>query len=244
MSAKTSKANQYHISNIHINRNAISWETHILRASDISHAWIGPLLTKPYPIYRFLLLLFLMLTAHNLISIFAMTALLVIGSVLWVYSHRPRMAKPAVHLMLLSGHILSFTADDASLVNQFYDVVKLLPGRSMKSEFQFDADGNLEERSDEETEEPVSTIADISAISAPQNPLVGDLQKLYQSYSSKADATDEIKLLIHDTSALIETGDRDGIKTSFKKFVTLGMIQDCNELNLNSLIQEIKNSIY
>lgn len=162
-------------------------------------------------------------------------------SLVWVASLE---WKPLVHVMLSSGHVLSFTADDEALVMQFYDVVKRLVDGSMKTESRFDAEGILEIQMEETTEEPISKMENYPAISAPQNPLVEELQKLHQCYVSKTDLNREIMQLINDTGMDIKAGDLAKIKASYEKLVTLGVIQDCNELGLHSLIQEIKSHIY
>lgn len=196
MSMKLRK-HYFPIVNIYITPTFISWENHIVRASDISLVWVGsPVL------------------------------------------------KPSVHVMLRSGSLLSFAADDATLAMQFYDVVKQLVEGSMNTESRFDAEGILETHSEEKAEEPISTTENLPAISAPQNPLVEELQKLHQCYVSKIDLNREIMQLINDTVMDIKAGDLAKIKASYEKLVTLGVIQDCNELGLHSLIQEIKSHIY
>ena len=43
---------------------------------------------------------------------------------------------------------------------------------------------------------------------------------------------------------MTESGERSSLTAAYKKFVTLGLISDCNELGLDKIIQEIKASIY
>ena len=39
-------------------------------------------------------------------------------------------------------------------------------------------------------------------------------------------------------------GGPSGLTAAYKKFVTMGLISECNELGLDKIIQEIKASIY
>ena len=50
--------------------------------------------------------------------------------------------------------------------------------------------------------------------------------------------------LINEAASLIEKNDRVGLKSVFEKFISLGLINDCNELGLDSLLQEIRATIY
>ena len=51
-------------------------------------------------------------------------------------------------------------------------------------------------------------------------------------------------LNLMQTARLIETDDKEGLKSTLREFISQGLIGECNELGLDSLIQEIKNNIY
>ena len=71
-----------------------------------------------------------------------------------------------------------------------------------------------------------------------------ELQVLYENYTKKEDTDNEILAFLEELIGLTESGERSSLTAAYKKFVTLGLISDCNELGLDKIIQEIKASIY
>lgn len=244
MSTKISKLYKYAISNISIKGNLISWENHSVWISGITHLWIGRVPVKAFPTTPFLILLFIALSGHHIISIIAMTAALAIGSALWIYKRRRSNMVKQVNVRLHSGEILSFGADNEDSIIQFYNILKAAADKGNISETTFDEDGKIVEIPEETSNKKEAGIMEINVKNTVNEQLLSELQKLYQGYIKKTDANSEILQLINDAAKMIEANDREGLKAAFRKFVTLGLISDCNELSLDSLIQEIKSSIY
>lgn len=244
MSVKKNNVNQNIISNISINGNLISWEKNSVSISGISRIWIGNLPEEPFPVKTFLILLFITLSGQHYIAIMAMAAILALGSAMWLQAHRQDKTPENVNIQLISGDIFSFTSDNEDSRIQFYSSIKEAAESSNISEINFDSDGTIVKIAEEEPKAKAPGIMEISGRFSKNEKLVGELQKLYQSYTKKTDADSEILLLINDTARLLETDDRAGLKAFYQKFVTLGMIGDCNELGLDSLLQEIKSNLY
>lgn len=243
MAAKTKNKHLYNISDIHITNHTISWENHIVRVPEIARIWIGRIPSRPFPAKTLLILLFLTLSAPHPVSLLVMSVLLAIISVMMVRHLQPDNTGPQIHIGLRTGEILSFAADHETSATQFYDSLKQAAEGNIKSETIFDTEGNIKE-DDEEPLQQTPSVTDLSIMDVQQNPLINELQKLYQSIMKKTNVNSEILHLINEIANLLEAGNREGLKPVFEQFITLGLIGDCNELGLESLIQEIKSSLY
>lgn len=115
-------------------------------------------------------------------------------------------------------------------------------------------DKTKEEKTNEENTENIDNIESveisINQEDIPQQPaiineaLYLELQVLYTNYSQRTDANDENLLLIGQTARQIKNNDGAGIRESYEKFITQGLINDCNELGLSLLIEQIKVCIF
>lgn len=71
-----------------------------------------------------------------------------------------------------------------------------------------------------------------------------DLKRLYEYEKEKAAPNQSLLSLIRETIPAVEADNRQESKIKFAKFIETGLIQECNELGLNSLLKDIKSSIY
>ncbi|WP_125144214.1 DUF6232 family protein [Clostridium transplantifaecale] len=249
--AAQNKFYKYKVTQIDIKNNVITWENHTLPLSGISRIWADVLPKIPFPSGAAFILLFIALSGRSIESTLIMISVLAVGAAAWLLCHRSDNTERWINIELYSGEIYSLSTGSNDFIDQFYEALKesfgssTLPGR----EINFNTDGKI-----------VSAVKDVPAIEEPVNEspgimgisgqgtknsqLVSELQKLYQCYIKKTDADSEILNLINDAARLIDSNDQEGLKTSFKKFVLAGLINDCNDLGLDSLITEIRNSVY
>lgn len=241
MSGKNQET-QYKISNIQIKDGLISWENHMVRSSGISQVWLGELTVKPFPAELFLILLFIALAGTHVVC---MLIALAASAAVWLLYHRTGSAEKMVHMKLLDGDIISFSAHDEDSAAGFYEAVKSLTEDGTAAEILFDENGKAVKSSEEDTAKD-TTPAKVKTVSrnAVRGPLAQELQVLYENYSKKEDADSEILAFIDEMIGLTESGDRSSLTAAYKKFVTMGLISECNELGLDKIIQEIKASIY
>lgn len=235
--------NLYHISDIHITNRTLSWENHTLRVPGITRVWAGNIPPPPFPAKILLILLFLTLSSPRPINFLFMAVVLAAVSVVLLCLARPGKTGPQVHVEMESGTILSFFADEESTAGKFYESLKLAVSGHIGSEITIDSDGNITEIV-KEAPEHHSAVTEIPGKEVQQTPLLGELQKLSQSITKKSSENEELLHLIDETSNLVKKGDREGLKQVFEKFITSGLIGDCNELGLETLIQEIKGCLY
>lgn len=249
--AVQNKFYKYKVTEIGIKNDLITWENNALPLSGISRIWTGGLPQMPFPSGVALILLFIALSGPGIINMLVMLSILAVGAAAWLLHYRSGNTERWMNLELYSGEIYSLSTGSDNFVDQFYDALKdsfggiTPPGR----EINFNMDGKIVNIAKEEPvkEEPLKETPGIMGISSQDtknSQLVSELQKLYQSYIKKADTNSEILNLINDAARLIEANDQDGLKASFKKFVLAGLINDCNALGLDSLITEIRSSVY
>ncbi len=240
----------YKISHMKIEGNVLTWEDHALRISGISHVWAGPGPEQPFPVQSALILLFIALTSRSAAAAVAMLAILALCLGAWAIYCRSGKEASLLNIGLPSGAVYSFAAPDDSFGRQLSGILAGLMegGSDAVYDISFEGTGRITLQKPPEPEpEPEPKAANVMEANVPasQNArLLGELQKLYQRYSQKNDTGSEILELINETAGQFERNDRAAIKTSLTKFVTYGLINDCNELNLDTLLQEIKSSLY
>ena len=241
MSGKNQET-QYKISNIQIKDGLISWENHTVRSSGISQVWLGELTVKPFPAELFLILLFIALTGTHVVC---MLIALAASAAVWLLYHRTGGAEKMVHMKLLDGDVISFSAHDEDSIAEFYEAVKGLTEDGTALEILFDENGKAVKSSEEDAVKD-TTQAKVKTVnrSAASGPLTQELQVLYENYTKKEDTDNEILAFLEELIGLTESGERSSLTAAYKKFVTLGLISDCNQLGLDKIIQEIKASIY
>lgn len=242
--SEKNKIYQYPISNISIKDHLIRWDDHALWISGISRMWLGRMPEEPYPAVTCFLFLFLALSGQYAISMVIMGLLWAAGLAVWIFKRRAHGKKTGVCVQLHGGDILLFESEKEEVPARFYEALaNAVDGRNTV-EVLFDAAGGVVVSAAEEEPEKTTDIMELSDRSTVTHPLIGELKKLYVCHTQKLDTNSEILSLIDETARMLEAGDRSGVTESFKQFVTLGLISDCNELGLGSLIQEIKSSLY
>lgn len=251
MTVKMKQKSLFHISDIQITNLAISWENYTLRVPAITRIWVGNMPTRLVPAEILLILLFITLSSPRPVPFFAMAVFLTVITAMQFHPARPAKDELLVNIELDSGKSLSFLAYEEASAKQFYDTLKLAMNGAIESKITFDSNGAIETVSEEPVvytpvpaPEPTSSLTDISEKELQQTPLLGELQALYQSITKKTDANSELLNLIDITGQHAKTGNQEGLRQVFEQFVTLGLIGNCNELGLECLIREIKQSLY
>lgn len=242
MSAKN-RENKHLISNINIT-NLMIWEGHCVLTSEISRIWIGKLPPMPFPTKIFTILLFITLCSQHIIGLIAMLALLGLGAAMWFYKHSQSNSENQVHVKLHCGDTLSFSAKDEETLNKFYNALKESAKSDFTTELKFDTDGNVVKKAEKEVPRKTAGFLEIDVSELKNKKSIDELKKLYVGYRKKTETNREILQLIDHTAHLMMSDDHEGLNISFQKFVTLGLVSDCNQLGLDSLIEEIKNSLY
>ena len=106
----------------------------------------------------------------------------------------------------------------------------------------FLGDGKIIENTEIEKESS-SSIQNVMA-SGINEPIIRELQKLTLYYTKNSEINNEILSLIEKTIQSVNMNDKIEAKKLYSSFITMGLINDCNELGLNTLINEIKANIY
>lgn len=246
MTMKTNRQYKFNITHMWSKGSILSWDDYAVRISLISRIWVGPIPKKMFPIELAYILLFIALSNHQMVNIAWMLAVLVIGVLVWALYYWYGRNVVWVHMKLDSGELFSFQSSDAASVHKLYHYLCGLADGSSDADVQIDMDAddtmiNVDEIKEEE-EVPAGMA--IKAQVAQNGQLVTELQTLHQSYLEKSDLDSGILQLIDDVVHLVGSGDREELKSAFKKLVESGLIHDCNKLGLNALVQEIKSYIY
>lgn len=240
------KKHIFKISHMKIEENVISWEDHALRISGVSQVWAGPRPEQPFPFLPGLVLLFIALAGRQPADTAVMLALLALCMGIWAFRSRSRRNTKLVNLGLSTGEVYSFLSPNDGFGRRLCGTLAGLMGGNSPSAYDisFEGDGEITARMPEPESRPKATVLEAGIPAGKNGRLISELQKLYQCYTNKNNTGSEILDLINDTSRLIELNDKEGINASFAKFITLGLINDCNELGLDSLIQEIMTRLY
>lgn len=241
------KKHIFKISQMKIEGNVICWDDHALRISDISQVWAGPRPQQPFPGLPALVLLFIALAGRHPVDTVVMLVLLALCMGAWAFRSRSGRNTNLVNLGLSTGEFYSFVPPNDGFGRKLCRTLTELMEGSGPADYDisFQGDGEITARMPPEPEpEPRATVLEAGIPAGKNGQLISELQKLYQCYTNKNNAGSEILDLINDTSRLIERNDKEGIKAAFTKFITLGLINDCNELGLDSLIQEIMTMLY
>lgn len=240
----------YTVTHMKIDGKLLSWDDHALRISGISHIWAGSEPERPFPVQSALVLLFIALAAGRTAKTVVMLAILALYLGAWAVNRRSAKDNSLVHIGLTSGAVCSFVSPGGGFGREFIRTLTgLMEGNGAAGyEIRFEGDGQITLLTPPEPEPaPESKAANVMEANLPAGPsgrLAGELQKLYQRYIQKNDTGSEILDLINETAGQFARNDKEGINACLTKFVTFGLVNDCNELGLDSLIQEIKNSLY
>lgn len=241
---------EYNISRMMIRGDVLSWEGHALRIQGISRIWVGEAPKKPFPRTMVFIGLLLALSGVRVVNTALMLVLLAVYLLLCGIPRKQGTSAGGtdhVNLELVSGEIYSFAAGSEAFAGKLYETLKQLleaGGDSPHYEIMFEDGGEIIDRDREDRQEKMPGMMEAEQADAPGGKLAGELKKLYECYTAKADTDGEILSLINETGNMVKKNDREGLKSAFGRFVTSGLINDCNELGLDSLLQEIRMMIY
>ncbi|WP_313257643.1 hypothetical protein [Lacrimispora sp.] len=234
-------------STITIEENTIRWENHMIKTANISHIWMGNCSDKPFPFHFVLILLLIALSGTSPASIIGILLALILYPAAWFYWNRKRESSIGINFEISSGKIYSFVCNNKEFTLQAYDLISnLLSKRNTTSSLQisFLGDGKIIDNSEAE-KEPSSSIQVVNVMASGINePIIRELQKLSLHYTKNSEINNEILSLIEKTIQSINMNDKIEAKKFYSSFITMGLINDCNELGLNALINEIKANIY
>lgn len=241
----------FKLSHMKIEGNVISWEDHALRISRISQVWSGPRPPQPFPVRSAMILLFIALAARRTGDTAVMLAILALSLLVWAFCRRSGRNTRLVNLGLSTGEVYSFVPANEDFSRQLcLTLTGLLAGNGPADyEISFQGDGAITARKPPEPETepeagPQPTVLEADLPAGKDGQLISELQKLYRCYTNKNSTGSQILDLINDTSRLIKLNDKEGVKAAFTKFITLGLVNDCNELGLDSLLREIMTVLY
>lgn len=245
------KVKEYQISRMTIEKNVISWEGNAVRLPGVVRIWVGTMPKRTFPMRMVLILLMIALSGERLVNMAAMLAILGIYiAVQFMPRKQPDKGKGEnnhVNLELCNGRVYSFASGDEAFAARFYEVLEnLLEDDTGDSHYDivFENGGEIINYGEQEESEAPSSVMEIRVSEGQGAQIVQELRKLYTSYTKKTDSDSEVLSLINEAAGFIEKGDKPGLKAAYEKFVTLGLINDCNELSLDSLLQEIRATIY
>uniref|UniRef100_UPI0006CF6164 hypothetical protein n=1 Tax=Clostridium sp. NkU-1 TaxID=1095009 RepID=UPI0006CF6164 len=218
----------------------------MIKTENISHVWMGSCPDKPFPVRFVLILLLIALSGSSPASIIGILLALILYPIAWFYWNRKQERFIGINFEISSGKIYSFvctnkeftlqpTTDQRSYFKKQY-------GSSLQISFL--GDGKIIDNSEAE-KEPSSGDQMMNVMtSAINEPIIRELQKLAMHYTKNSEINNEILSLIEKTIQSLNMNDKNEAKKFFSSFVTMGLINDCNELGLNALIDEIKANIY
>lgn len=232
-------------STITIEENTLRWENHMIKTANISHIWMGSCSDKTFPYHFVLILLLIALSGSSPASIIGILLALILYPIAWFYWHRKQESSIGINFEISSGVIYSFVCNNEEFTLQAYDLIsKLISKRNTDSRLQisFLGDGKIIDNTETEKESS-SSIQNVMA-SGINEPIIRELQKLTLYYTKNSEINNEILSLIEKTIQSVNMNDKIEAKKFYSSFITMGLINDCNELGLNTLINEIKANIY
>ncbi|WP_349948477.1 hypothetical protein ABFV83_08595 [Lacrimispora sp. BS-2] len=234
-------------STITIEKNTIRWDNHMIKTANISHIWMGSCAEKPFPFHFVLILLLIALSGSSPASIIGILLALILYPIAWFYWNRKQESFIGINFEISSGKVYSFICTNKEFTLQAYDLISdLISKNSTGSSLQisFLGDGKIIDNS-ETKEEPSSGAQMMNVMtSAINEPIIRELQKLAMHYTKNSEINNEILSLIEKTIQSLNMNDKNEVKKFFSSFITMGLINDCNELGLHALIGQIKENIY
>lgn len=245
MSCQTNK--RFKNSTIIIEGNTIRWENHTIRSANISQIWLGDCPNDQWPIHLALILFFIALSGTGFPGIIIKLLALVAYLAVWSYQYWKQKDDKGISIETGSGAIYSFVSDNEEFAGQAYDLISdIITQNNEFSNVQisFLGDGKIIDNSVTEKEKEDDKQALNIMSSGVNEQLVGELEELFMNYNKKNETDKEILDLIEKAIQSLTVNDKKEMKKSFSKFIMMGLINDCNELGLNALIDTIKTSVY
>lgn len=238
-------------STIDIDGGTMKWDNHMVRISNTEHLWKGKLTEEKFPVLYVVLGIFISMASYRLICMVLMLSAIVIGGAVWMVWCRNIKNRNGVHLGLISGEIYSFYAENSVFNSKIYELMSRLIAENDDDtiyHINLSGEGSISEelKKKEEVEaEEIAEPAPKKRISQEnKGPLVTELNELLANCEHKGELNRDNMKLIESTIGVALINDREKLKVFFEQFIISGLINDCNELGLNTLINEIKSSVY
>lgn len=236
---------------IKIEANAIQCENHTIQITNISQIWTGRIREANLTLEIIASVLLINMTVLRLFDgLFAgLTALACIGF-LTLY-HMVRKDE-GLHVQLCSGDVYSFISENESFVNKVYLLLNqiIMNKKDMVNySIIFEGGGEIVDHFAIPKEEPKALSEETKEMKTEEpagwnERLISELQTLYKAYYEKNVVDPGILSLIEQTADKIKSKDVENIKELYENYIRLGVINECNDLGLNVLIDEIKKRIF
>lgn len=240
--------------------NLIRCENNSIQISNVSQIWAGGLPKVRIPMNLVLVLLSMVFIGYYFINstFIVITAL---GSVFFlVCNYWIQVEYRGLNLELCSGEIYSFVSKNTVFVNRVYHLINQIIAKNNDTtiyNISFKGNGEIIINPEVLTAEELTAEKLMVKKSAEDNreipnmlnldriteQLYMEINELYIDYRKRDDIDAEILSLIGQTAQQIGTGDKKSLKESYSKFITSGLINNCNELALNFLIEEIRKNV-
>lgn len=237
-------------STINITSTVIKWGNHIIKHPSISHIWTGNRITEPIPIPLIplvLLLFFIALSCHFSGAIAISLLILIACAGLWFYLFWKNRNVKGIHFQLVSGTVYSFISNNDDFTNQVFELInEVITDNTTNFNFEvnFNGDGTIEDTLKSTEVEDDTKLPTYFIENGINVPIINELQLLHSNFSETTTKNLEIIKLIEKTMQYVCRNDKEGLKNSFSQFIVLGLIKNCNELGLITLIESIKSTVY
>ncbi|GLC79703.1 DUF6232 family protein [Lacrimispora brassicae] len=230
-----------------IEENTIRWEDHMIKTANISHIWMGSCPDNAFPVHLVFILLLIALSGTIPGNIIGILLALILYPMIWLYWNRIQKSYKGINFETSSGKIYSFVSNNEEFTSHVYDLISdLVSKNSMASRLQISFVGDGKIIDDIETvKEPPSENQTLNIMAGGVNDqIIKELQKLFMHYTQNNELNKEVLSLIENVTQALNTNNKQEEKKFFSSFITMGLINDCNALGLNALIDEIKANIY
>ena len=232
---------------ININKNTIKWEDNMIQIPDISRIWVGNCFKDQLPVHLFIILFFIALSGFNQVVRIVLLIILITCLLVWIAWYLKRKDIKDINIEINTGMIFSFASNNDDFTQQIYELITdHLTKKEVYSDINIDfsGDGKIDEITLAVEEKPSNKeLINVQSVKE-TSPVIIDLQKLLAKYAEKSNDDKDAQELIENTIMLTQISDNEGIKQSFSEFIKKGLINDCNELGLYSLIEAIRKAVY
>lgn len=152
-----------------------------------------------------------------------------------------------LNIELKSGSVHSFISGSHDFLMEAYDLMcKVTAEGRSEEQYTVDFENNSlkkheepKEEQEEETPAPQTPLVN-PAISSPKE----ELLILKEHYKKGKNAEPIILQLLDEIAACYDGNNAKDLQELYKSFIQLSLVNDCNELGLNRLIEEVKIRIY
>jgi hypothetical protein len=225
-----------------IEGNMIKCSSHTIQISQISRLWAGPTPKQPLPVMLLILVSLAALTGLNFIHSILIILIYSLILLAVLLKHAIQSEEQSINIELSSGEIYCFSAEDTEFVLQVYNHINdIIAGKETEADLDINlSTGTITDNHKIEIEAETQVVSKAKR-KAPSNK---EIQTLLDYVKGKEEVDTEAVAIIEELSDKLDSGNRDGIKDILSKFISKGLINDCNELELNGLVDIVKQNIY